>query len=89
MFRMAIALCLLLLGGCVRGPPAPTNWHRTDGHVVSPQQLQMDTTICKGELEKVAVLGLAKSTVDSRLGMDQQDRRVYVGCMAEKGYLAE
>jgi hypothetical protein len=78
-------LCLLLVGCAAE----PKDWTRPDGQPISPAQLQLDRTACKGEVEKAAVTGQARSTVDMPLGMDKQDMRVFTGCMASRGYLAK
>lgn len=76
----------LILAGCVQAPKA---WTRVDGLSVVPERLQADTVGCKGQVEKAAIQGQARSTVDMPLGMDRADSRVFLGCMAEKGYLPQ
>lgn len=75
----------LLLAGC---STLPTQWDRVDSAPVVPAQLQADELACKGDTEKAAVEGQARSTIDGLFGTDRQDTRIYVGCMAGKGYLA-
>jgi hypothetical protein len=79
------AMLCLAAAGCAA---EPKEWTRPDGQPVNPTQLEIDRTACKGEVEKAAVTGQAKSTVDMPLGMDRQDMRVFKGCMASRGYLA-
>ena len=81
-------LAMACLTGCLGREPVPQAWSRADGRQVSSQQLELDTVACRGEVEKAAVQGQAYSTIDSRLGADRQDMRVYKGCMASRGYLA-
>ena len=80
--------CGLLCGLLVGCAAEPKEWTRPDGHPINPAQLELDRTACKGEVEKAAVTGQAKSTVGMPLGMDNQDMRVFKGCMASRGYLA-
>jgi hypothetical protein len=79
------ALCILLLSGCAHDPQS---WMRPDGTTPTSADLQLAITACKGEVQKTAVQGQAVSTINSPLGMDRQDRQIYEGCMAQKGYLA-
>ena len=85
MRRVWFGLLCLSQVGCAA---EPKDWIRPDGQPINPAQLQLDRTACKGEVEKAAVTGQAKSTVDMPLGMDRQDMRVFKGCMAARGYLA-
>jgi hypothetical protein len=81
-------LCLGLLCLLTASAREPKDWTRPDGQVINPAQLQLDKTACEGEVEKAAVSGQAKSTINAPLGMDNQDMRVFKGCMATRGYLA-
>jgi hypothetical protein len=84
--QAAMMAALFILFGCVQ---APTAWRRVDGVAVVSDKLQADTLACKGEVERAAMAGQSKSTVDSPLGMDRQDNRAFLGCMAGKGYLPQ
>jgi len=81
-------LCLLLLCLLTACTVEPKEWTRPDGLQINPAQLQLDKTGCEGEVEKAAVSGQAKSAVNAPFGMDNQDMRVFKGCMATRGYLA-
>jgi hypothetical protein len=80
------AFFALVLCGC---SPLPHAWVRPDGRPVNSAQLQLDDTYCRGEVEKAAVQGSSKSTINSPFGADRQDRTVYIGCMAGRGYAAQ
>jgi len=84
--KMILVLaCCIAIVGC---SALPKTWTRPDGAPITPAQLQIDDTICRGETEKAAAQGQSKSTVNSTFGADNQDRSIYVGCMAQHGYLA-
>lgn len=71
-------------------------WVRADGRAVSPQQFELDKTICLGETQKSAV-GMAPvyyhgiggaidaAILENQRGAALQD--VGRGCMAQRGYL--
>ena len=75
-----------LLSACAKEPPA---WTRVDGLPIGSQSLAADRLACRGQVEAAAVQGQARSTVDSPLGMDRADYRIFLGCMAGKGYLPQ
>lgn len=81
---LAVAAGAFCLMGCAQ---LPQDWKRTDGLAIGAAQLQADTLACKADVEKAAVQGQARSTVASPLGADAQDTRLFVGCMADRGYL--
>jgi hypothetical protein len=84
MRTIAVIACCVAVGGCAQ---LPTTWTRPDGAPITPAQLQIDDTICRGETEKAAAQGQSRSTVNLPV-TDNQDRSIYVGCMAQHGYLA-
>jgi hypothetical protein len=73
------------LGGCAAEPVA---WIRPDGQPINSAQLELDEMACKLEVEKVAIRGQAKNTVDSPIGTDRQDKLAYLACMADRGFQA-
>lgn len=82
---LAVIANAAVLSGCVSEPKA---WVRPDGQAINPSQLELDRTACKGEVERAAIAGQSESTVDNPVGMDRQDNRAFLGCMASYGYLA-
>jgi hypothetical protein len=95
---MRCSLCLaacMLLGACATGP-RPV-WSRTDGGPVMATQYQSDTTICRGESQKANASGVVITGGGGLVGLGSSmvavgNRSealgdVYVGCMAEHGYL--
>lgn len=78
-------IAVLSLAGCAS---APRPWIRADGAALTGADLQLAVTACKGEVAKAAVQGQAISTIDSPFGPDRQDRRIYEGCMAQRGLIA-
>jgi len=83
--RLFAAALSLAVAACTT---MPTTWTRVDGQPVNPTQLEADRLACSGDVEKAAVQGQARSTIGVPLGMDRQDYRIFVGCMAQHGYLA-
>lgn len=79
-----VIVCCVAVAACAALPKA---WTRPDGAPITPAQFQLDDTICRGETEKAAAQGQSRSTVNSPF-TDNQDRSIYVGCMAQHGYLA-
>jgi hypothetical protein len=76
--------CVLLLGGCASTPAV---WIRPDGRPVDLAQVEVDRTICRGEVEKAAAQGGSQGTLDRFIGPDRQDKTIYLGCMAQRGYM--
>ena len=74
-----------VLCGCSSLPRA---WVRPDGGPINSAQFQLDDRYCRGEVENAAVQGGRMSTINSPFGADRPDRTVYMGCMADSGYVA-
>ncbi len=75
---------ILLLTACTTA--TPTVWARPDGRPVDPAQLQLDQTACRGEMEKARL-----SEKEEKIyfpGEQNPLTAVFVGCMAQHGYLA-
>jgi len=84
--RVAPALMLaFFVCGCASVPKV---WTRPDGKPIDPAQLQLDDTACRGETEKAAAQGGKDSTINMPGMVGGQDRSIYLGCMAQRGYLA-
>lgn len=82
MIRILVcALCCLLLASCAHEEKI---WHRTDGRLLDDARLDLDKTICRGETAKVDALSDAGAMRRIRAADD-----VMVGCMAQRGYVAE
>lgn len=64
-------------------------WKRVGGFPIDAQQLEAARLACRGQVEMAAAQGQSRSTVGAPFGMDAQDNRIFVGCMAEKGYLPQ
>lgn len=71
--------CLGLIG-C--NQPPPVGWYRTDGTVPTPEQLSVEQTICRGEVQK-ANLSSSNQGISIARSMAEQD--AYAGCMAQRG----
>jgi hypothetical protein len=63
---------------------APKGWVRPDGAPVDAGQFTLAETACKGEIEKEA--SKAQSPIVA-LSMYAQDNPIWLGCMAQHGYL--
>lgn len=88
MWRPRPLSSILLAAGltaCATAPPEM--WRRNDGVPIERAKLDLDVTFCRGEVEKAAVQGQARSTMNSVMGPDTQDSAIYRGCMAGRGYL--
>lgn len=84
-----LRVALLILCGAITAcaPPKEMGWIRADAKPVDPAQFEVSTTICRGDAQKA---GLAARRVEGigeayRQGQAQGD--VFVGCMAQQGYL--
>jgi hypothetical protein len=73
----SVLLSLLLCGGCAQ---LPQEWIKADGSHGTQQQLALDTTACRGELERAQMTRTRESPIGA-------GREVYVGCMAGKGWM--
>ena len=92
---LIVALCLVtLIVGCAQQPPRL--WLRTDGqriqgNPVLAQALEMDGAICKGEMQKANLSGVAVhggGLAGLAVQMERQNAagEVFGGCMAQRGY---
>jgi hypothetical protein len=90
---MKSSLCLvacLLLVACASD--ARNFWSRTDGGPIMATQYQSDATICRGESQKanasgVVITGGGIPGAVAAINRSEALGDVYVGCMAERGYL--
>lgn len=75
-----VALALALsLAGCATAPI----FRRIDGTTPDQQQFALDKAVCRGEEDK-AYLSKTRG-----LFAPEELRGVFVGCMAQRGYLAD
>jgi hypothetical protein len=70
------------LAGCAT---APKTWARVDGRPADPAQLQVDQTVCRGEMEKAR---LSEKEEKIYIAEENPLDTVFAGCMAQRGYLA-
>lgn len=96
MKRFAFAILAIGLAGCNTTQNQAYTWARADGRAVSPNQFELDKTICLGETQKSAV-GMAPiyyhgiggavgaAIIENQRGEGLQD--IAKGCMAQRGYL--
>lgn len=87
---MRALLVLLALSGCVREPEP--SWVRTDGKIAAPIQFEADQTNCRGESDKANLSSTMKygfALCENGICAPREDavKRVFVGCMAGKGYV--
>jgi hypothetical protein len=82
----------LALAGCATAPTPTVHWIRADGAVSTPQQFEIDQTVCKGEAQKANASGTvipiggmygAAAAVNRNNAIND----VFSGCMAQRGYL--
>jgi hypothetical protein len=82
-----IFICLAV-AACASAP-MPTAWTRTDGRATDPPQLESDKTLCRGEMEQAELVTNARGLVAIQLpGQESPSLKVYIGCMARRGYAA-
>ncbi len=94
--QIALAGILMTIGLAIAGcatAPAPT-WTRIDGRPMTPDQLTLDQTACQGEMQKTNLTNTVKSGIafDANGPYNTKDRaldQVYVGCMAQRGYIEQ
>jgi hypothetical protein len=95
---MRIALVLLAvitLVACATAPPpvfVRTDGRSTQSDPVLAQQFQIDKTVCLGSREKADLSGVTVSSgtfagAIAAANRSQAADAVFVGCMAEKGYM--
>jgi len=78
----AIILAITIaLAGCATQPPM--RWVRPDGNTFTPEQFEVDRTICRGEMQKANLA----SNAEAGLGRGRAVADVYPGCMAQRGYM--
>lgn len=81
--RASMLAIILALTACATAPTAA--WRRADGGPVEPTQLQVDQTICRGEVQKADLAG-NNGEVEFLRAKFKAD--IMAGCMAQHGYLA-
>ena len=87
---MRALVVAIALTGCATAPPL---WLRVDGKPVQGIQFEADQTSCRGEADKANLSSTMKyglSLCESGICAPREDslRRVFAGCMAQKGYVA-
>ncbi len=90
-----LLVAAVVLASCATAPPPV--FVRTDGRSINPdpvlsQQFQLDKTVCLGSREKADLSGVTVSGGGLAGAIAAQNRSqaadaVFVGCMAEKGYM--
>lgn len=80
MSRLAAIILCIAVAGCATKPMA---WQRIDGKQGSPDQLVVDQTICRGEMQKANL----SATAEAGFGRGRAVAEVFVGCMAQRGYM--
>jgi len=95
MTRTLLVLCMFAFGttGCSYFMPQsmpqtlPQTWTRADGQPVDAAQLDVDKTVCRGEMDKAnAALGNNARLNPETWGYTEGMISVYSGCMAQNGY---
>lgn len=79
---LLVFACCIAVAACASTPPV---WTRADGSPVEPTQLQLDQTICRGEVQKA---DLAGNNDEIELLRAKSRADIMAGCMAQHGYLA-
>jgi hypothetical protein len=93
--RKAVMIAVVCLVGCA--PQVKQLWMRTDGQRITgnaalEQQVQIDKTICDGEMQKANLSGTQFCRGAIECGLADAQRAgslttVAKGCMAQKGYV--
>jgi hypothetical protein len=87
-----LTIVLLLLTGCAA--QKEINWVRGDGKPFDRAQFNLDQLACKGETQKAALT----TTQEARIACGSEGcystrakavNDVFVGCMAQHGYLGQ
>lgn len=97
-FRLLPFGAIFLVAGCASDAP-PSVWVRTDGQRIGgnsalEQKVDIDKTICNGEMQKAGLSGQQQfggSLLSQAIVENQRGERldgVAKGCMAEKGYVS-
>jgi hypothetical protein len=87
--RTTVPFLFLLAVAACASAPMPSTWTRTDGHATDPPQLEADKTICRGEMDQAELVTNARGLVAVQLpGQESPSLKVYIGCMARRGYTA-
>lgn len=79
------ALWMLSLVGCAAAPPS--KWVRLDGNPATDQQFEIDSTICRGEMQKARLTAQPTDSVVAAYQRGKAEREVFAGCMAGHGYV--
>jgi hypothetical protein len=87
--RTAVPILFLLAVAACASAPTPSTWTRADGRATDPPQLEADKTICRGEMDQAELVTNARGLVAIQLpGQESPSLKVYIGCMARRGYTA-
>jgi hypothetical protein len=89
MTRTIVVLCALTVGAMGCTTSLPQGWTRVDGRPANATQLEVDKTVCRGEMDK-ANLSAGRRAVEypEVFGYSEGMMSVYNGCMAQHGYMA-
>lgn len=80
-------LLLLALAAAGCATQRPLTWARTDGKVFTADQFNLERTICRGEMQKANLAGFPAEGVGSAIRRGNAVGDVFVGCMAQRGYI--
>jgi len=71
----------LTISGCAQ--QRALTWSRADGKPFAAEQIDLDRTICRGEMQKANLA----SNAEAGFARGRAVREVFVGCMAQRGYM--
>jgi hypothetical protein len=80
--RCVVCTLCLAIGACAS---TPKPWTRIDGKQNAQDQLAVDETICRGEMQKAAV-----TQREAKVYLPWEENpfaTIYAGCMAQHGYM--
>jgi hypothetical protein len=79
-----ILLCLAV-AACAK--PPEMGWIRHDGTPITDAQFELDSTACRGEGQKAGLTARRAEGIGEALHQGQAVSDVFVGCMAQHGYV--
>jgi hypothetical protein len=81
--RLAPILLCAAVSACAS--QTQMTWVRPDGKPVAEKQLEIDRTTCRGEMQKANLA----STTEPAIARARPVDAVFVGCMAQRGYMQQ
>lgn len=87
MARVLFLVVCIAVAGCAS--QRPMQWIRLDGKPPAAELLEVDRTVCRGEMQKSNLAGFPAEGIGSAYRRGQAVGDVFRGCMAQRGWMQQ